>query len=337
MPINIRNGVTAFVNGQQIVGNLPVLTYPVNPNNAGDWDYQFIAATGTMKRVYRNGVNYILGSYQIAAETEPDSWMFEGNRKMKMGFRELNIANTVNLTPDKLKQGVKILGITGNYSGGIDTSDATATNMDITLGKTAYVNGQKITGSVDYGICDDYIQRISGHITEYVGDMLYNNMSYNEYPTYDFQANFITPIMYSVYNLNRISSYQNLGSLFNYDHDGDLNIHMGLPGTNTYDSIDLELTGTTSNITRALLTFYINNNSALEYYYDSSVNVVSVNPIYPYTNQYDVIAYFSDIYGYTEPAVMNINTSSMYGGIDIVSITNCLKDLGIIFYDWGMI
>ena len=54
-----------------------------------------------------------------------------------------------NLLPENLKQGVTCLGVEGTMQSGIDTSDATATSIDIAMGKTAYVNGQKITGEVE--------------------------------------------------------------------------------------------------------------------------------------------------------------------------------------------
>ena len=53
-----------------------------------------------------------------------------------------------NITPENIKSGVNILGVEGTLEGGIDTSDATATADDILNGKTAYVNGEKITGSL---------------------------------------------------------------------------------------------------------------------------------------------------------------------------------------------
>ena len=50
------------------------------------------------------------------------------------------------LLPENLKAGVTCLGVTGELEGGLDTSDATATYKDIVMGKTAYVNGEKIEG-----------------------------------------------------------------------------------------------------------------------------------------------------------------------------------------------
>ena len=142
---NITYGATAYVNG--VTGTLPVLTYPVNPEDPSDWDYQFQASAGnSLKRVTRNNINYILGTYTVV-DTQVQEWSFQGNSKMKMGFPEREIAAKVNLTSNKLKKGETILGVTGTYEG-LDTSDATATASDMVQGKTAYVNGVKITGTI---------------------------------------------------------------------------------------------------------------------------------------------------------------------------------------------
>ena len=55
-----------------------------------------------------------------------------------------------NIVADNIKKDVSILGVTGTYAPeeGIDTSDATATANQILEGATAYVNGQKITGTL---------------------------------------------------------------------------------------------------------------------------------------------------------------------------------------------
>lgn len=58
-----------------------------------------------------------------------------------------------NLAAGNIRSGVKIFNVTGSYagsssSGGTDTSDATATAANILSGKTAYVNGSKLTGTM---------------------------------------------------------------------------------------------------------------------------------------------------------------------------------------------
>ena len=115
-PINIRKNKTAYVKGQKITGTLPVLTYPVNPSNPSDFNYQFIAASQASE-VVRNNTTYVMGAYQIAGNNEPDSWMFEGNRKMKLGIAQSKVATAISLNANKIKKGEKVLGVTGTYEG----------------------------------------------------------------------------------------------------------------------------------------------------------------------------------------------------------------------------
>ncbi len=59
-----------------------------------------------------------------------------------------------NLTAPNIKSGVTIFGVEGTASIGIDTSDATAAAEYICEGVTAYVNGQKITGTAEDDLLD---------------------------------------------------------------------------------------------------------------------------------------------------------------------------------------
>lgn len=60
------------------------------------------------------------------------------------------VANFIGVTPEVIKSGIEILGVTGTYIGeaGAGTEDATATADDILTGKTAYVNKVKIEGTI---------------------------------------------------------------------------------------------------------------------------------------------------------------------------------------------
>lgn len=51
------------------------------------------------------------------------------------------------IIPANIKKDIQIFDITGTYEG-LDTSDADAIADDIIAGKTAYVNGEKITGTL---------------------------------------------------------------------------------------------------------------------------------------------------------------------------------------------
>lgn len=73
-------------------------------------------------------------------------------KSKKYGFDEVKVNGITaeidkDIKPENIKAGVNILGVNGGYEG-IDTSDATALSEDILQDKTAYVNNEKITGTM---------------------------------------------------------------------------------------------------------------------------------------------------------------------------------------------
>lgn len=60
-----------------------------------------------------------------------------------------DLASAIELTSDQIVEGNTVLGINGTGQTGMDTSDATATPGDIAYGKTAYVNGEKVEGTIN--------------------------------------------------------------------------------------------------------------------------------------------------------------------------------------------
>lgn len=128
---NIEINKTAYVNGQKITGTLPLFpnsrTFTVDnagvADNIEDSELEF-TTINTAKQI------------------------LDSNLNMKFSAPYSDIVTAIGLTADKLISGNTILGIEGTATTGIDTSDATATADDIRFGESAYVNGEKIEGSL---------------------------------------------------------------------------------------------------------------------------------------------------------------------------------------------
>ena len=65
-------------------------------------------------------------------------------------FNKVTVVGDSDLIPKNIKKGTTIFNVEGSLEA-LDTSDANATAGDIALGKTAYVKGEKIIGSLEVG------------------------------------------------------------------------------------------------------------------------------------------------------------------------------------------
>lgn len=86
------------------------------------------------------------------------------------------------LLPANIKKDVSLLGVTGTYEG-TDTSDATATANDILEDKTAYVDGEKVTGTMRLN--NLYMRFYNSDIDDFKLDTGYAIEYEGTYDTYD--------------------------------------------------------------------------------------------------------------------------------------------------------
>lgn len=70
------------------------------------------------------------------------------NRTLTELIEDLEEEKQLKVLPTNIRNQITILGVTGNLKPGIDTSDANAIASDIVQDKTAYVNGEKLTGTL---------------------------------------------------------------------------------------------------------------------------------------------------------------------------------------------
>ena len=106
---DIISGKTAYVNGNKVTGNIATRTGTISISNPS------------------------ISGNNLVTPTIPNGYY----NNAKISF------DRNNLYPESIKAGTNLYGVTGTF-----TNDATATASDILSGKTAYVRGQKITGTL---------------------------------------------------------------------------------------------------------------------------------------------------------------------------------------------
>ena len=155
--------------------------------------------------------------------------------ELKTNLDQILLEKQTKIIPENIKKDVEIFGVTGTLTageGGIDTSDATATADDILYPKTAYVNGQKITGGIipSYGNYNYTYKTTTKNNTfaiAYTEDnnyYFYYNLSDNKIELYNSEDALLKSFEITEFNSNYVAKDTNrrIGCGINFvDNDGD--------------------------------------------------------------------------------------------------------------------
>ena len=146
---NIEKDYTAYVNGEKITGYLSsgnILNLLANSSTYskdGSPSYASATGTGSLDQPDRISISFTNNTKQIVK----NGGTVTASAKATL-FGDATVDDVVSGKTFTSKNGLKLTG-THECQGGIDTSDADAVANDIADGKTAYVNGAKVTGNVD--------------------------------------------------------------------------------------------------------------------------------------------------------------------------------------------
>lgn len=137
---DILEGKSAYVNGSKVVGSvIATEDYAEATDN--------LATLEASDKSYQENFNNLYFQAILPNNTVQKS---PASIKIPRAVFKSNYASSLN--SENIKKGIDILGVVGTLEEGTNTSDATATSNDIEQGKTAYVNGEKVTGTLEY--CD---------------------------------------------------------------------------------------------------------------------------------------------------------------------------------------
>ena len=132
---DVLQGKTVYIDGQKVTGTL-------NPTNYSS------DATATADKILQGWTAYVNGKKitgtipSLPATTITPSATDQKISGGKYMAGDVTIKGDSNLKPENIRTGVSIYSVNGTY-----TSDATADASKIIAGYTAYVNGQKVTGT----------------------------------------------------------------------------------------------------------------------------------------------------------------------------------------------